>query len=256
MALTLKRTMAARPVIGTFLKLPRPEVVEILGLSGIDFVICDMEHGQVDEAASGTVIQAGRATGVSVIVRVAAHDAGLINRLLEAGAEGIQLSDVKSRGQTEALHSSMTYPPAGDRGLSMAQPAAGYGRMPLNEYMASSNDGVVRIAQFERADFDDSLETIMPPLDVAFIGVLDLSVSLGVPGKTDSPVVKEHIDRIVTAAHATDTTIGVFAATAADAEAAITAGFRYIAVGSDLALLSASAKTSFGPLRASHPSTP
>ena len=32
-------------VIGPFLKLPSPAVVEIMGLSGFDYVIIDCEHG-------------------------------------------------------------------------------------------------------------------------------------------------------------------------------------------------------------------
>src|SRR2546422_1994388 len=35
------------PVFGTLLPVPSPEVVEILGLAGYDFLMLDMEHGPI-----------------------------------------------------------------------------------------------------------------------------------------------------------------------------------------------------------------
>jgi len=47
----LRQALAERPCFGPFLKLPRPEVVDLLALAGFDFVIVDMEHGQIEAAA-------------------------------------------------------------------------------------------------------------------------------------------------------------------------------------------------------------
>lgn len=121
---SLRALADLRPVIGTFLKLPQPEVVEILALAGLDFLICDTEHAQIDEVAARTVIQAGRAAAIPIIVRVPTLESGQINRLLEAGAAGIQLSTTNSIAKAENLSCATNYPPTGQRGLSTAQSAA------------------------------------------------------------------------------------------------------------------------------------
>src|SRR5438270_10775054 len=90
-AAILRNKLASKPVFGTFLKLGRREVVEILARAGLDFVICDLEHAQITEQEAGTVILAGISCGLPVIVRLPAFNAGSLNRLLEAVASGRQL---------------------------------------------------------------------------------------------------------------------------------------------------------------------
>lgn len=245
---TLRALACRRPVLGTFVKLPRPEVVDVLAAAGLDFLICDTEHAQIDEREARTVIQAGRSAGIPVVVRVASLDPGQLNRYLEAGADGIQLSGVTTAVEAERLNRSLRYPPAGQRGLSLAQPAARYGATPVREYLDTSNNETLGIGQLESDRYDDPLDTIMAGLDIAFVGPMDLSVDLGVPGQTQAPAVVAKIAEIEDAARTTETPLGIFAANAADARRAIGAGYRYVAVGSDLAVLAAAAKDRFAAL--------
>lgn len=247
---SLRTAMAELPVIGTFLKLPRPEVVEILAITGFDFLICDTEHGQLDERDVRDVVLAGRAAGIPIVVRVPSIDAGAINRMLEAGAAGIQLSGVTGAAQVAELSSVTRYPPDGTRGVSTAQPAAGYGTTPLTDYLAASNAEIVRIGQLESGSYTDPLDDLVAGLDIAFIGVMDLSVDLGVPGQIDAPVVQQVIADISAATSRTGTALGIFAPSAAAAVDAIRAGCRYIALGSDLALLTGAARDALADLRA------
>ncbi|MGH9043844.1 MAG: aldolase/citrate lyase family protein, partial [Acidimicrobiales bacterium] len=127
----LRTLLDERAAIGTFLKLPRPEVVAVLALSGFDFAICDLEHSQISETECREVIQAGRAENVPIVVRVRDLDRGLINTVLEAGASGIQLPRTVNAHNSRELFSLMRYPPDGTRSMSQAQPAARYGTEPL-----------------------------------------------------------------------------------------------------------------------------
>jgi 2-keto-3-deoxy-L-rhamnonate aldolase RhmA len=240
--------MARRPVIGTFLKLPRPEVVEVLALAGLDFLICDTEHGQISETDAAAVIQAGRSAGIAVTVRVPTLQRGQVNRLLEAGAAGIQLSGVTSRASSLELRGLTSYPPEGSRSVSTAQPAARYGTIPLAEYLVDSNTATLRIGQLESAVYADPVEDIVAELDVAFLGVLDLSVDLGCPGDTAGREVRAVVERIERAANATNTPLGTFAGTPDDARRALDAGYRYIALSSDLAALTSAAREQFAGL--------
>jgi len=239
----LPKLLQTRVVLGTFVKLPRPEIVELLALSGLDFLVCDTEHAQMSETEVRTVLLAGRAANIPVLVRLPSLDHGVVNRLLEAGAAGVQLSGVTSKQQVDALREACLYPPQGRRGVSTAQPVAGYGRVPVRDFMAANNSNVLCVGQLESSEYDDDLSVICSPLDVAFIGPMDLSVDLGVPGDLHHPRVLEAVERLRLEGAAAGTRMGIFAPTAADAQASIKAGFRYVVVGSDLALFSNAASS-------------
>lgn len=235
--LPLRTALADRPLLGTFLKLPRREVVDLARLAGFDFVICDCEHGQLDERDAAAVVLAGLACDLPVIVRMSGLDVGGINRMLEAGAAGVQVPHVSSLATAVASRAATRYPPDGTRSGSLAQPAAAYGTQPLDDYLRESNDGVACIGQLETRNYDDPLEEIVAALDVAFIGTFDLTLDCGVPGVTTDPAVQGIVRDIEEAARATATPLGMYASSADAAAEAFRAGYRMVALGSDLGAL-------------------
>jgi len=241
-AAQLRQKLDTRAVLGTFVKLGRREVIEILALAGLDFAICDLEHSQITEQEAGNLILAGRACALPVLVRVAHFDPGQVNRLLEAGAAGIQLPPVQTRKQVSGFHSACKYPPKGSRSLSLAQPAASYGSEPLTEYIQRSNREVLLVGQLESKDLERPLSALIKGLDIAFIGSLDLTVDMGAPGKLDDPAVQQRIHEIEEAAGAANVRLGIYADSPARAAQAAAAGYRMIAVSSDLGALAVSAK--------------
>jgi 4-hydroxy-2-oxoheptanedioate aldolase len=239
----LRSKMNSRSVLGTFVKLGRREVIEILALAGLDFAICDLEHSQITEAEAGHMIAAARSCGLPVIVRVAEFDSGEINRLLEAGAAGIQLPQVQTREQVAAFRTACKYPPEGSRSVSLAQPAAGYGSEPLTEYLARSNREVLLVGQLETRELQQPLTALLDGLDVAFIGSLDLTVDMGLPGKLEDPQVQQRLREIETAAATANIHLGIYADSPARAAQAAAAGYRMIALSSDLGALAAATKS-------------
>ena len=241
-ATPLRHKLSTRAAIGTFVKLGRREVIEILALAGLDFAICDLEHSQITEQEAGNLVAAGRVCGLPVIVRVAHFDPGQINRLLEAGAAGIQLPQVQTSQQVAALSAACKYPPEGSRSISMAQPAAGYGSEPLTEYIRRSNQEVVLVGQLESRELEQPLSELVTGLDVAFIGSLDLTVDMGAPGRFDHPAVQQRMREIEQAAAAAKVHLGIYADSPARAAQAAAAGYRMIALSSDLGALAGAAK--------------
>lgn len=242
LAAQLRSKIQERAVFGTFVKLGRREVIEILANAGLDFAICDLEHSQISEHEASIMILAGLACGLPVIVRVADFQPGLINRLLEAGAAGIQLPQMETRGQAAAFRRACKYPPEGTRSLSLAQPAAGYGSQPLTDYMRKNNQQVLLVGQLESKNIEEPLSGILGELDIAFIGTLDLTVDMGVPGKLDDPAVQQRLREIEAAARKTKIPLGIYADSPTRAAQAAAAGYRYIALSSDLGALSGAAK--------------
>ncbi len=67
----LRQALAARQVLyGTWVQTPSAEVVEILGWSGWDFVILDLEHGPYGPEGLPHLIRAADASEATPFVRV------------------------------------------------------------------------------------------------------------------------------------------------------------------------------------------
>ena len=217
-------------MLGTFLKLAATETVDIAAGSGLDFAIVDLEHSQLSEREGLGLVRHGLALGFPMVARVPACDPGQINRLLEAGAAGIQLSSVRSSSQVRSLVEATRYPPHGRRSVSLAHPAAGYGAIELAEAVAAPPP--LLVGQIETATTEDRLEEIFAAgLEVAFAGVTDLLVGMDL----DSARVDARVKEIETAAAASGVAFGTFAPHAAS----IPGGARYVALSSDVALLRA-----------------
>lgn len=212
---------------GIFLKLPATEIVELAAAAELDFVVVDLEHSQLTEGEASALVRHARALGLPALVRLAALERGVVNRLLEAGAAGIQLSTVTRADQVTALRDAMTYAPAGTRSISLAHGMAGYGATPLPEYLAQqAGDPPQLIAQIETAATDDPLEEILAAgPDVVFIGTTDLSVAL----ELDRARIDARVEEIAAAAEAAGVELGAFGL---DDERVT-----YELVGSDVALL-------------------
>jgi 4-hydroxy-2-oxoheptanedioate aldolase len=213
----------ARRVHGTFVKLPSVEVVEIASAT-LDFAVVDLEHSQLSEADAVRLVHHGWALGFPVLARLHACDGGLVNRLLEAGAAGIQLSSVRSSADVRALRDASLYAPEGSRSVSLAHSAARFGATPLADYVHASAPPVL-VIQLETADTDDPLDEILAAgADVAFIGVTDLTVDLGF----DAARVAARVDELALAASQAGVVLGGFGTDER---------FAYAIESSDLALL-------------------
>jgi 4-hydroxy-2-oxoheptanedioate aldolase len=193
---------------GVFVKLPSTEVIDLVAASGFSFAVVDLEHSQLSEADARALVRHARAVGLPALVRIPEPDRGLVNRLLEAGASGIQLSTVRSAGQVRAARSQMRYAPDGSRSISLAHPQAGYGATPLADYLAGQRaQPPLLVAQIETAESDDTLAEIAGAgADAIFIGTTDLSVDLGL----DDERLTARVDEIAAAAAAAGLPLGAF----------------------------------------------
>ncbi|HEX9267147.1 MAG TPA: aldolase/citrate lyase family protein [Candidatus Limnocylindria bacterium] len=234
-----ERLRTGAPIVGTFVKLAALETIDIASSAGLDLVIVDGEHAQLDQSECLALVRHAAALGLPAIVRIPAVDAGYVNRLLEAGAAGIQLSSLRLRGQRDALIAASRYPPEGTRSVSLAHPAADYGAVPLGAYLERSRDGPLLIGQIETATTLDPLDDLLPGLDVAFIGTTDLSVDLGRPGMLDDERVRARVTEIAAAAQRASVALGAWVASAEALAALSGLRPRYVIVGSDLQLLRA-----------------
>jgi 4-hydroxy-2-oxoheptanedioate aldolase len=235
--------------VGTFVKLAALETIDIVSSAGFDVIVVDGEHAQLGESECLALVRHAAALDLPAIVRIPAVDAGYVNRLLEAGAAGIQLSSLRARGERDALVAATRYPPEGTRSVSLAHPAAEYGAVPLAAYLERSRGGPLLVGQIETATTVDPLEDLLSGLDVAFIGTTDLTVDLGRPGLLDDELVRARVAEIAGAAERTSAALGAWVASG-DALVALSGmRLRYVVVGSDLQLLRAGVATALAAAR-------
>ena len=220
---SLRGRLGSGRAVGTFVKLPALESVDICAVS-LDFCVVDYEHSRLSEADVLRLVRHAAAIDFAAVVRVPEVDRGLVNRLLEAGAAGIQLSSVRRAAEVRALASAVAYAPDGSRSISLAHPQAGYGAVPLREYLASSEAPLVVIQLETRADDDPPVELCRAGADVAFLGLTDLLVDCGL----DEGAAATRADELADAAAEAGIVLGGFGAEER---------FRYSVVSSDVALL-------------------
>ena len=189
---------SGRRTQGIFIKIPSTQVIDIVADSAFDFVIIDLEHSQLSESDALRLVGHALLVGVPAVVRIPVVDRGSVNRLLEAGALGIQLSTVRTVRQIRQLVAASRYPPDGSRSIGVAHPAMAYGARDLAAYLAdSASKPPLVIAQIETAETEDPLEEILRAgADVAFVGTMDLRVDL----KDDAEAVAARIGEIAVAA--------------------------------------------------------
>jgi len=224
------------PVFGTFIKIPSIDSVDVISGSGFDFAVVDLEHSQLSDEACSLLVRHAAAIGLPVVVRMPAVDAALINRALEAGAAGVQVSSLQRVGEIKDLVAASRYPPSGTRSASTAQPAAQFGKLSLNEYLsAESAAPPLLVGQVESATTADPLDSLAESgLDVVFVGTTDLSVDLGAPGRSEHAPFIERLREIAGAAMRSQVAFGGFANGSRDCEQLIGLGATYLIIGSDI----------------------
>ncbi|MCX5253382.1 aldolase/citrate lyase family protein [Streptomyces canus] len=235
---------AAEPAVGTFVKLASPDVVELAEAAGFAFVVVDLEHSTLTEQNAVDLVRHAHACGLPALVRVPEVDAAAVNRLLEAGAAGIQLSMLTRVAQAEALVAATRFAPAGRRSVSLANRAARFGALPPAAFLrAERDDPPVLVGQIETAR-TDPLPDLLAPLDVCFVGSTDLAVDLGLP--EDPAVLRAAVDRVRGAARSAAVAFGGWVPARGAAADLGLSDADYLVVGSDLQMLATALRAAAG----------
>lgn len=208
-----QRLRSGEPLVATFSIIPSIEVVELIALAGFDAVIIDLEHGSHGSEALGQLILAARARGIYPLVRVRSSEPTEIAAALDAGAAGVIVPQIGSLEEAERAVKAARFAPEGNRGANPFVRAADYsGRL---EWFAEANRDTAILLMVEGQGGLAAAREIaaLPNLDGIFIGPMDLSHALGVPGEMGHPKVAEAIQSVISACKAAGITAGIFAGT-------------------------------------------
>ena len=239
MKISLKEKLnSGKPVIGSFVKITDPAVVEIMGLAGFDFAIIDMEHGPITVETAQNSVRAAELAGISPIIRVTKNEPEDILRCLDIGAEGVEVPQIRNAVDAELMASSAKFHPKGDRGVCRFVRASGYSSIERHKHFQMSNERIVTIAHLEGVEAVKNLDEIMAVdgVDVLFIGPYDLSQSVGVPGEVTHPLVLKQMEEVIRKAKSAGKLVGTFADDISSAKRWMDAGVKYIAISVDVGI--------------------
>lgn len=241
------------PVFGTFAFMASPDIVEIFGYAGFDYVIIDLEHSPKNWSDVAHMIRAAELHGMAALVRIRENTEKSILEVLELGAAGIVIPFIQSADDVHKAVKATNYSPKGERGTCTLTRAARYGGL-RSEFLAHclrKNEELVIIGQIEDRTGVDAIDAIVscdPGLDALIVGRSDLASSLGSPGQVEAPAVLEATTRIVEAARRTGVAAGVGIYAPSEANRWIDSGCSLLFYSADTAMLlnaAATANTEF-----------
>jgi 4-hydroxy-2-oxoheptanedioate aldolase len=245
-----ERLKSGETLLGCFLNLGSALTAEMVGKAGFDFVVIDLEHGSGTEADVLHQLQALEHTGTRSVIRVEGHARQRSHRVLDLGAHGIMFPRVNSGAEAEACVAALRYPPHGVRGVASMNRAAGFG-VTFRDYVDAHKDlllGVVQVETVEAVERVDEIAAV-DGADVLFIGPLDLSTSLGILGQFDHPDFDAALRRTAEAARKHGKSTGVLMPKPDYFERFHELGYRFLACGSDGAMVNTAARNLAGTLR-------
>lgn len=238
MAKSLKeRLKDHETVFGMFYKLNNPIVTEMIGWAGMDFIVIDCEHGSIGCESVENIVRCADGVGLSAVVRVASASEEHILHALDAGAEGVQIPDMKTVEQFRKSVAACKYYPLGTRGLSRGTRSSKYGfwNESKKPYVEAANEQSLVVVHIENKEMAEKIDEIcqIPDIDVVFVGPADMSQSLGIPGKSGDPRVVEIACKVIETAEKYGKAGGINVTNAQDMEMYLSHGARYIMYGSD-----------------------
>lgn len=250
------RLKEGETVFGMFYKTNSPLVTEMMGWSGLDFIVIDCEHSAIGYESVENIVRTGENVGLSTIVRVPCASEEHIFHALDSGAAGVQIPNLTTVEQFRESVQSAKYYPVGTRGLSRQTRNAMYGfwNDKVQPYVEAANEKSLVAVHIENKEMADAVEEIcqIPQIDVVFVGPADMSQSLGIPGKSTDPRVVEVAAKVIQTAEKYGKVGGINVVSKADMERYIQLGARYILYSSDTSVFAKSLKelaTQFAPYR-------
>ena len=198
---TLKKRMLQGDIMsGTFLKTPAFQLVEILALSGMDFIALDAEHAPFDRSSVDACLGIARALNFPALVRIPDDSPAQILTMLDSGATGIIVPHINTVEKAREIAKAARFGHGG-RGYAGSTRWAGYATRKMPETLAQSKTETVVMAQIEEPEAVDAIDEIaaVDGIDGLFVGPADLAVCYGLTDPA-APKVRDAIRRVGEAA--------------------------------------------------------
>jgi 2-keto-3-deoxy-L-rhamnonate aldolase RhmA len=229
--------------------------IEIAGLArtaGFDSLYVDLEHSSLSLETTSQICVAALEVGIAPFVRIPQLE--LAQRVLDGGALGIIVPDVRSAAQARDAVRAAKYPPQGDRGFATALPHFQFRSMPASEQYAALNAATMVIVQFESAECIERADEIfaVEGVDMVLFGTNDMTADMGIPGEYEHPRVRDAYARAIASAkkHGKHVGVGGLGGRPKLTAEFVKMGARYVSTGTDLGFLLSAATEQARQVRA------
>ena len=246
----VSRLSAGEFLVGTWAKIASIETVELIGHVGFDFAVIDMEHAPHSFQSAYSAIAHAQASGMAALIRAPDRSGSAIQRILDAGADGILVPRVETADQAAEATAAMAFPPVGHRGMGYTSRAARWGIDTATEYLAHGREHVLRAVQLEDVGSLEAIDAILeaPALNGVFIGFGDLALSSGLPAS--HPTLRALETSVLAAAKAKGIPCGTAVQTPEEAARCKQVGYAYCMISADTSLFAKAAKALITDTRA------
>ena len=234
--------LSGKPAIGPFIGLQSPNVAELMGNAGFDFVVVESEHNGIESAEIEHMLMAIGNTNALPIVRIPSSQQVYIQKALDIGALGIVVPAVKTAEEAAEIVSATRFPPDGKRSWGPLR-ASKY-TFDNQDYLKNANNNILVVLIIETVEAVRNLEEIaaVPGIDVLFLGPWDMCLSLGLdPLLLPHEEIDQILEKMIEASARFDVVAGAGASAPNDVSKRLNQGVKFLSYGPDYALLSAAA---------------
>jgi 2-keto-3-deoxy-L-rhamnonate aldolase RhmA len=230
----LKKRMAAKDImVGTFVKTPSYELVEVLAKSKLDFIALDAEHVAFDRGRLDMCLAIARALSFPTLVRVPSGEPWQILNALDSGATGVIVPHIDSVEKAKAVVKSCRFGHGG-RGYAGSTRWAGFATRPMAQVLEQSKTETIVVLQIEEPEGVDAIDEIaaLDGVDGIFVGPADLAVCYGTTDQ-NAPIIRDALAKVGKAAKANRKTLMTFAPNAQSCQTLSELGVTMFYIGSD-----------------------
>ncbi len=232
--------------VGTWLSLVSPFAARYLSRLPFPWITVDVEHSPVNWESAALMFATIADAGGVPLARVPCNSHENIKRALDNGAFGIVVPMVNTRAEAEAAVAATRYHPKGNRSVGGTLHALAFGGTSA-EYYANANDEILVVLQTEHIQSVENADAIcsVPGVDAIFVGPNDLMQSMGKVPAMESPD-KDYVDAL---RHLRETAVkhgvapGMHVANVEQVKRRLGEGWRFLALGSDLAFMLGAAQS-------------
>jgi 2-keto-3-deoxy-L-rhamnonate aldolase RhmA len=229
-----KQVLSGQFMAGAWCNLASGITAEMAAIAGFDWILIDQEHGPGDSMTLLQQIQAIGTRPCAPITRIAWNEMPRFKQALDLGSAGIMIPYIETAEDAARAVSYMHYPPAGVRGVASSPRATGFATN-FDTYFADANHGLLTVTQIETARAVQNAAEIaaVEGVDVLFVGPMDLSISVGLPGKFEDQNYRAILTKVATAARECGKAAGILLPSTRLLELVYEMGYRFVAAGSD-----------------------
>ncbi|MDR1732698.1 MAG: hypothetical protein LBR61_11455 [Synergistaceae bacterium] len=224
-------------LLGSWISIADPGVVEMAKAAGFDYIRIDNEYVPFDPGRLAELIRTANLLDLTVFVRISRMED--ITSLVSFGANGIIVPDCNTVERAREAIARIKFAPLGDRGANPGCRGAYLAGIPGKKYLQRGNDYVSLTIQIEDVNATGHIDEILSldGIDMVSSGRNDTSLSLGVPGETTHPKVLEMEDLIIRKALQHGKTPVIMVSSKEELQSMLKKGVKVFTVANDEAML-------------------